>query len=205
MANRYHVEALCGDHVRLEPLELAHIDGLVRAANIDPTAFPFTTVPTDKASMTSYVAALLEEGHAGTTVPFAQIAMASGHVVGATRFLTIRTLADAPFAVEIGGTWLGASAQRSGINTEAKLLLMGYAFDEWRVARVDFKSDARNRQSRTAIERLGATFEGVLRHWQPSLVVGEESLCRNTAMYSVIDTEWLDVRAHLRAKLLARS
>jgi RimJ/RimL family protein N-acetyltransferase len=82
---------------------------------------------------------------------------------------------------------------------------MGYAFDEWRVARVDFKSDARNRQSRTAIERLGATFEGVLRHWQPSLVVGEESLCRNTAMYSVIDTEWLDVRAHLRAKLLARS
>jgi RimJ/RimL family protein N-acetyltransferase len=105
---------------------------------------------------------------------------------------------DRPFAAEIGGTWLGAQFQRTGINSEAKLLLLGYAFEVWNVARVDLKSDARNERSRAAILRLGATFEGVLRQWQPSLVVGEEGLYRDTAMFSVTQEEWPGVREHLK-------
>ena len=74
---------------------------------------------------------------------------------------------------------------------------MTYAFEEWGVARLDLKSDARNERSRTAILRIGASFEGTLRHWQPSLVAGEEALYRDTAMFSVIDREWPDVKAHI--------
>lgn len=106
-----------------------------------------------------------------------------------------------PFAVEVGGTWLAASAQRTAVNTEAKLLLLAHAFDTWGVVRVDLKTDARNERSRAAIERLGARFEGVLRRWQPSQVAGEEDGYRDSAIYSVLDTEWPSVRANLAARL----
>jgi RimJ/RimL family protein N-acetyltransferase len=121
-----------------------------------------------------------------------------------TRYMSIRRREgeEIPYAVEIGGTWLCASAQRTGINTEAKLILLAHAFEVWGVGRVDFKTDARNERSRRAIERLGATFEGVLRHWQPSLVSGEETQLRNSAMYSILDTEWPRVSADLRSRLL---
>jgi RimJ/RimL family protein N-acetyltransferase len=106
-----------------------------------------------------------------------------------------------PFAVEIGGTWLGQGAQRSGINTEAKYLLLRYAFEEWGVARVDLKTDARNARSWSAIERIGATFEGVLRNWQPSLVTGEETQYRDSAIFSITSDEWPEVRRHLETLL----
>ena len=99
-----------------------------------------------------------------------------------------------PFAVEIGGTWLAASAQRSGINTEAKFLLLRHAFEVWRVARVDLKTDNCNERSKAAIARIGASFEGVLRQWQPSQVVGEEIRYRDSAMFSIIDAEWPALR-----------
>jgi RimJ/RimL family protein N-acetyltransferase len=105
--------------------------------------------------------------------------------------------------VEIGGTFLAASAQRTGINTEAKLLLLEHAFDVLGVGRVDLKTDARNDRSRNAMLRIGATFEGVLRNWQPSLVPGEEGLLRDSALYSITDREWPEVREHL-ASLTAR-
>ncbi len=104
-------------------------------------------------------------------------------------------------AIEIGFTWLGASAQGSGINTEAKLLLMSHAFGRLRVARVDLKTDARNARSRRAIEALGATFEGVLRNWSMSWAPGEEGLLRDSAIYSVIAPEWDTVRSRLAARL----
>jgi RimJ/RimL family protein N-acetyltransferase len=128
----------------------------------------------------------------------------TGRTVGATRYLTIRFRPGerTPFAVEIGGTWLAASAQRTAINSEAKLLLMSYAFDEWGVARVDLKTDARNERSRAAMARIGATFEGVLRQWQPSQVVGEETLLRSSAMFSVLDSEWPVVRQSLKSRLI---
>ena len=109
------------------------------------------------------------------------------------------------FAVEIGWTWLAASAQRTGINAEAKLLLLTHAFETLRVARVDLKTDARNQRSRQAIARLGARFEGVLRSWSPSHVPGEEGRLRDSAMFSVTAAEWPDVKAHLAARVARRA
>jgi RimJ/RimL family protein N-acetyltransferase len=106
-----------------------------------------------------------------------------------------------PYAVEIGWTWLGPGARGTGINAESKLLLLTYAFETWRVARVDLKTDARNERSRRAIEGLGAQFEGVLRSWQPSLAPGEESLMRDAALFSLLADEWPAAKAALRARL----
>jgi len=142
--------------------------------------------------MAARVEELLRDFDSGLIVPFAQVDATTNRVVGMTRFLTLRwrTGHTGPYAVEIGGTWLAASAQRSGINTEAKFLLLTHAFEVWNVARVDIKTDDRNERAKKAIARLGASFEGVLRHWQPSQVAGEESAYRNTAMYSITEEEW---------------
>lgn len=182
---------------------MRHVDGLVLAASEDRTTYGFTTVPPDEISMSRHVEGLLGDHLVGLVVPFAQVDLATGRPVGMTRFLTIRTrpAEELPFAVEIGGTWLAASAQRTGHNTEAKFLLLSHAFDEWGVARVDFKTDSRNERSRRAIARVGASFEGILRHWQPSQVEGEENGFRDTAMFSIIDSEWPTVRDSLTTKL----
>ena len=195
------IPTLVGTHVRLEALGHHHVDDLSAAAQEDRATFGFTAVPENRADTTELVGHLLGEWAMGLAIPFAQVALASGRAVGVTRFLTIRSLVgDArPYAVEIGGTWLAASAQHTSINTEAKLLLLTHAFATWQVVRIDLNADARNERSRTALVRTGATFEGVLRQWQPSHVAGEESLCRDTAMYSVVSTEWLDVRRRLEA------
>ncbi len=153
--------------------------------------------------MTAYVEGLLAERDAGAVVPFAQVDVISGRVVGMTRYMSIRRrYADSPpYAVEIGGTWLKASAQQTGLNTEAKYLLLRHAFEEWRVARVDLKTDNRNERSKAAITRLGATFEGVLRHWQPSQVSGEDDRYRDTAMFSILDEEWPARRTRLESMM----
>jgi RimJ/RimL family protein N-acetyltransferase len=199
-----NVKELVGEYVRLEPLSEAHVDELVDAATEERDTFSFTTVSRDHDAMLGDVRGRLSDHVSGEAVPFAQLSVASGRVVGMTRYMSIRRREgeEIPYAVEIGGTWLCASAQRTGINTEAKLILLAHAFEVWGVGRVDFKTDARNERSRRAIERLGATFEGVLRHWQPSLVSGEETQLRNSAMYSILDTEWPRVSADLRSRLL---
>ena len=104
---------------------------------------------------------------------------------------------DDPDEVEIGGTWLSSAAQRTAVNTDAKLLLLTHAFEAWRVQRVAICTDVRNDRSRRAIERLGARFDGVLPRHRPSTVPGEEGLLRDTAVYSIIEPDWPDVRAHL--------
>jgi RimJ/RimL family protein N-acetyltransferase len=182
--------------VRLEPLAESHIDGLARAASGDRSTFGWTPVPNGLEGTTEYVRAILELQRNDETLPFAQVRQADNEPVGVTRYLTLR-----PYAVEIGGTWLGASAQRTAINTEAKLLLLTNAFETWQLGRVDFKTDARNERSRNAIARLGATFEGVLYNWQESHVAGEEGKLRNSAMFSITDEQWPAVRAGLEAKL----
>jgi N-acetyltransferase len=106
-----------------------------------------------------------------------------------------------PCAVEVGFTWLGASAQGTGINVEAKLLLFEHAFEQLGVARVDLKTDARNERSRRAIEGLGARFEGILRSWSPSWAPGEEGRLRDSAMFSIIASEWSSCKEHLRQRL----
>jgi RimJ/RimL family protein N-acetyltransferase len=197
------VPVLSGSRVRLEPLTDQHADGLVAAAGENRETYAFTSVPHDRAAVDTYVREIAAAAAVGETLAFAQVRVADGAVVGVTRYLAFR-FADGrrhPYAVEIGGTWLAASAQRTGINGEAKLLLLDHAFDVWEVGRVDFKTDARNARSRTAIERIGATFEGVLRNWQPSHATGEDGLLRDTAMFAIVSSDWPGVRSRLIAGL----
>jgi RimJ/RimL family protein N-acetyltransferase len=184
-------------------LSLDYVDALVEAAAEDRSTYGFTFVPHVKEDATTYVEHLLIDYENNESVPFVQIDAKTNRVVGSTRFLTIRFTRNRtlPYAVEIGGTWLAASAQRTPINTEAKLLLLDYAFSTWRTVRVDLKTDARNERSRAAMLRLGATFEGVLRQAQPSYVPGEESLFRDTAYFSITESEWPAVREKLVARL----
>lgn len=194
---------MTGQLIRLEPLSAHHAAGLAEAAGEDRSTYEWTEVPEGPEGAERYVSEQMAGAAAGDIVPFAQINVADGRPVGATRFMTIRYRPDrpTPYAVEVGGTWLAASAQRSGINIEAKLLLLTHAFETWGTARVDLKADARNQRSRTAISGLGATFEGVLRSWQPSRAPGEPDLLRDSAMYSILLDEWPAVRGHLLRRL----
>jgi RimJ/RimL family protein N-acetyltransferase len=191
-----------GDLVRLEPLDHRHAADLVAAVEEDRTSYRFTWVPT-AAEVGDYIDAQLTRAAAGTMAPYAQVAKASGRAVGATAYWDPRLWPDrdALYAVEVGFTWLAASAQGTGLNTEAKLLLFANAFETWRVVRVDLKTDARNTLSRNAIERAGARFEGVLRCWSRSWAPGEVGLLRDSAMYSIIDSEWPACRSSLEARL----
>jgi RimJ/RimL family protein N-acetyltransferase len=179
------------------------VDALLEASSEDRSAYGFTTVPNGPDEMRSYVEQAIVDRAAGEGVPFAQVDMASGRVVGTTRFTNLRRdeISSQLYAVEIGWTWLAASAQRTGINVEAKLLLIGYAFQVFGVGRVDLKTDSRNLRSQKAIGALGATFEGMLRSWQPSHAEGERGLLRDTAMFSFVSSEWPDVRQKLVARL----
>jgi N-acetyltransferase len=194
---------LKGHLVRLEPLTRGHVDMLVSAAGENRQTYAFTTVPEGHDGVAAYVDEILAATAAGETMAFVQVRVADDTAVGVTRFLSFRRRAgaDLPYAVEIGGTWLAASAQRTGINTEAKLLLLTHAFDAWNVGRVDFKTDARNVRSRAAIAGVGAAFEAVLRNWQPSHAVGENGLLRDSAMYAIVASDWPSVRRDLRAGL----
>jgi RimJ/RimL family protein N-acetyltransferase len=201
--DRLLVPALSGRHVRLEPLTSEHVDALVEAANEDRAAYGYTVVLQSREDAVSYFELMMSMWESGEAVPFAQIDVGRDRLVGTTRYLSIRRVDESttPYAVEIGGTWLSASAQRTSINTNAKFLLLDYAFTTWGVSRVDLKTDARNERSRAAIERIGASLEGLLRHWQPSQVPGEEGLFRDTAMYSIIDEEWPAVRERLTSMM----
>jgi len=194
---------LTGGHVQLEPLSMDHVHGLVVAANEDRTTFGWTLVPETVGAMNSYVSALLADAEAGRVIPFAQRRLSDQRLVGCTRYLEIRhwTGRDLPDEVEVGGTWLAASAQRTAINTEAKLLLFHQAFEQWRVRRLAICTDARNTQSRDAILRTGATFEGILRNNRASAVTGEIGQPRDTAAHSILDTEWSRVRDKLLSRL----
>jgi N-acetyltransferase len=174
---------LRGALVRLEPLAQRHVPGLAQAAEA-----------------AGYVEGQLSR--AGVT-PFAQVRVGDATPVGCTAYCNPRPWPGSGglSAVEIGGTWLSGPAQRSGINTEAKLLLLTHAFETLLVARADFRTDARNERSRRAIERLGGRLEGVLRNWGPSWVAGEEGQLRDSALYSITEAEWPGVKAGLTARL----
>jgi N-acetyltransferase len=201
----FDVPVLEGSLVRLDPLSVSHAEDLAAAAEEDRGSYNFTLVPR-ASEVGSYLSAQLARTAQGL-IPFAQIRQADGRAVGCTAYWDPRYWPgrDDLRAIEIGFTWLAASAQGSGINTEAKLLLMSHAFGKLRTARIDLKTDARNAQSRRAIEALGATFEGVLRSWSMSWAPGEEGLLRDSAMYSVIAPEWDAVRDRLAARLARRA
>jgi N-acetyltransferase len=199
------VPVLEGTLVRLEPLAVRHADDLAAAAEEDRGSYGFTLVPR-AVEVGGYLdAQFARAGHG--LFPFAQVRRADGRAVGCTAYWDPRPWPgrDDLRAVEVGFTWLSASAQGSGINTEAKLLLMSHAFDALRVERVDFKTDARNVRSRRALAALGATFEGVLRSCAVSWAPGEQGRLRDSAMYSVIAPEWKAGRTQLTARLAARA
>jgi RimJ/RimL family protein N-acetyltransferase len=205
MRPRFDGPVLEGSLVRLEPLSVRHAEDLAAAAEEDRGSYDFTLVPR-VSEVGGYLTAQFARTAQGL-IPFAQIRQADGRAVGCTAYWDPRYWPgrDDLRAIEIGFTWLAASAQGSGINTEAKLLMMNHAFGSLRVARVDLKTDARNARSRQAIEALGATFEGVLRSWSMSWAPGEERLLRDSAMYSVIAPEWHLVRDRLVARLARQS
>src|SRR4051794_40506713 len=199
MSVRLDVPVLHGSSVRLEPLAMRHASDLALAAEEDRSSCEFTVVPR-AAEVEGYLAAQLARD--GLT-PFAQVRMSDGMAVGCTAFWDPRTWPDRQDlrAIEVGWTWLAASAQGTGINVEAKFLLFTYAFETLGVARVDLKTDARNERSRRAIERLGAHLEGVLRSWSPSWAPGEAGMLRDSAMFSVVAAEWPTVKSTLHARL----
>ena len=196
------VPVLHGALVRLEPLSGRHAADLAQAAEEDRSAYDFTWVPRAD-EVEDYLHSQFQRAVEGKLIPFAQIRMSDQRAVGCTAYGNPRTWPSRPetCAVEIGWTWLGATAQRSGINVEAKLLLLTYAFTQLGLARVDIKTDARNERSRRAIEGLGAQFEGVLRSWSESWAPGEEGRLRDSAMYSVVAAEWPACEKHLQDRL----
>ncbi len=205
---------LSGSRVRLEPLAAEHVDALVRAATESRDSYQFTKVPADRPAMAQYVQEARADQAAGAALPFAVRDLACDAVVGSTRFLDLdywtwppawpagrgTTRPDEiPTVAEIGSTWLAASAQRTGCNREAKLLLLSHAFDTWGVLRVTLKTDARNARSRRAIERIGGQLEGIRRAHTRAV----DGSVRDSAYYSIIAAEWPAVRAALRAGLAA--
>ena len=196
--------ALAGNIVRLEPLSPEHVPGLQMAAEGAATS-PFATVPAPE-TVEDYVAHSLARRDTGAYAPFAQVEVATGRVVGHTAYLTPRWMPDGRlFAVEVGSSWLSPTARGTAINPAAKLLLLTQALEDWGVDRVDIKTDARNAVARGAIAALGATFEGILHAWQPSLAPGEEGRTRNTAMFAITPQQWPEVRTRLAERIERRS
>jgi N-acetyltransferase len=190
---------LTGTYVTLVPMSLGHVDGLVAAATESRLTYDWTSVPETPDDMAAHIGRLHKLRDAGTWMPFTTTRTSTGEVIGATAFLSIESWGARPFpdSVEIGSTWLAASAQRTVANTEAKLLMLTHAFDVWEVTRMQLKTDARNDRSRNAIARLGAQLEGVLRNFQPGAGARGAGAPRDSAMFSILPDEWPSVRERL--------
>lgn len=190
---------LTGELVRLEPLQAEHEDGLWEASR-DPRIWRWLSIvqPQTPDELNSYVESALVNAAAGIELPFATVRQSDGRVVGSSRFLALRPEHG---SLEIGWTWLDPQMWRTGANVEAKLLMLGDAFERLGCRRVELKTDALNERSRTAMEALPAQFEGV--HRRHMLVRNGEN--RDSAWYSVIAEEWPEVRENLLHRLGRRA
>ena len=197
--------SLEGKHVRLEPLEHRHVDGLAAAAAEEPSLYQWSPVPQGAGEAAKYVETALAWKNAGTAVPFAIVR--DGVVIGSTRFWNIERWAwpeghpshgrVAPDACEIGYTWLAQSAIRTAANTEAKFLMLRHAFEEWHVLRVCFHTDARNFRSRAALERIGGRMEGILRAHR----MAADFIPRDSVRFSILASEWPAIKQNLTGRL----
>jgi RimJ/RimL family protein N-acetyltransferase len=185
---------LIGKTVELRPLQREHAPDLLRAAADGELWNMKLTVVPGPDTIEQYIAKALEGRDAGTVMPFVIVMRDSGRAVGSTRFWKIDRVNR---KLEIGHTWLGESMQRSGVNTEAKFLLLAHAFEVMRSVRVQFTTDELNEKSRTAILRIGAKQEGIVRHER----IMPDGRARNSVRFSIIDSEWPDVKAMLLAKM----
>jgi N-acetyltransferase len=185
-----------GSHVRLEPLKPEHASLLWEIAK-DHLAVLFRWIPYKLESVSDFQdfnARVLDEQARGLSVPFATFQRSPGQVVGTTRYMNM-DLENRK--VEIGSTWIAPRWQRTAINTEAKYLMLRHAFEVWKCLRVELKTDALNQQSRQAILRLGAKEEGTLRKH----ILTWNGRQRDSVYFSILDTEWPEVKARLESKL----
>jgi RimJ/RimL family protein N-acetyltransferase len=190
-------KSLDGHGVRLEPLAPEHADGLTAAA-ADGKLWElwFTFVPAPE-EMGKYIAEALAGLAAGLMLPWAVRDLASGVIVGSTRFHDVIAAAD---RVEIGYTWYGSTWQGSHVNTSCKLLLLSHAFESLGCRVVGLRTDNFNFRSQRAIEALGAKKDGVIRHHARR----RDGSARDTVIYSILATEWPDVKKHLELRLARR-
>lgn len=189
----------------LSPLLREHGDALLSIANESRATYGLTIVPDTKAKMDAYLDAAFGQTY-GRSIPFV-VKDATGAIVGTTRYMFIEEwrwngepaapVPSGPDALEIGATWYAERVQRTAVNTEAKLLLCTHAFETWGVRRITWKTDERNVRSRTAIERLGAKLDGVLR----AHMAAADGKVRNTAFYSMLASEWPEAKRALAAHL----
>ncbi|HET7027069.1 MAG TPA: GNAT family N-acetyltransferase [Candidatus Limnocylindrales bacterium] len=183
-----------GSIVRLEPLRETHLDGLADAG-LDEAVWRWVTVDVrTREALAGWIREALSEEAAGTSLPFATVERSTGRPIGSTRFLNIDRRNR---HVEIGWTWVAPAWQRTGVNREAKLLMLRHAFETLGCLRVEFKTDSLNDASRAALLGIGATFEGIFRNH----VISQGGRIRHSAWYSVTDTDWPTVRERLEASL----
>ncbi len=200
MENRW-VEpvVLEGEHVRIEPLDPSHAEGLFEIGR-EPSIWSWLSLPPFGAleDATAYIDQVVAAREEGGEFGFAVIHRGSGRVAGTTRYLNIRAR---DLALEIGWTWYGVEYQRTAVNTECKLLLMGHAFEKLGANRVQFKTDSRNQRSQAAIARLGAVREGVLRG---DTILVKDGYVRDSVYFSVIRNEWPAVKTRLQRFLTSK-
>jgi RimJ/RimL family protein N-acetyltransferase len=200
---------LTGAHVRLEPLSMSHLNGLVAASAVDPSLYQWSAVPVGREAASRYIETALALREDRKAVPFATVRIADGAILGSTRFFDIETWMwpegharqgrPHPDVCEIGYTWLTHDAIRTAANTEAKLLMLTHAFEVWQVLRVCLHTDARNQRSQAAIARIGGKFEGVLRAHR----MAPDFVPRDSYRYSIVAADWPELKPLLVARLRA--
>ena len=183
-----------GSHIRLAPLSLSHHPQLC-SQGLDESLWRYTTIrlqtPED---MLTYLQTALREQTEGKTLPFVIIEKGSGEIIGTSRYHNINT---SQRRLEIGFTWIAVPWQRTIVNTEAKYLMLRHAFERYQCVRVEFKADSSNEPSRRALIRIGAKQEGVLRNY----VISSHKGARDLVLFSIVDSEWPEVKANLEEKL----
>lgn len=183
-----------GVHLRLEPLSEAHCAAL-SAVGLDEELWRWIPAPVrTPEEMAAYIALALKEQASGRALPFAVVEKSSERVIGSTRYGNIEL---AHRRVEIGWTWYARPSQRTRTNTEAKYLLLRHAFETLGCIRVELKTDSLNQRSRAAIQRIGAREEGLLRNH----MITASGRVRHTVYYSIVDSEWPEVRTSLERLL----
>jgi len=186
-----------GAYVRLEPLSESHHAALCKVG-LDPELWKITVEGVaNAAGMLTYIRQALESQSKGVALPFATIEKSTGRVVGSTRFMNIN---GKNRRLEIGGTWIARPWQRTALNTEAKFLMLRHAFETLKCARVEFKTDVMNERSRQSILRIGAREEGILRRHMATW----DGRMRDSVYFSILDSEWPEVKANLERKLHER-
>ena len=192
-----HVEpvTLEGRHVRLEPLSQAH-HGDLSAVGLEESLWRWIPTPVrTPEEMSAYIATALDEQARGVSLPFALIEKSGNRAIGSTRYGNIDLMHH---RVEIGWTWVAPAWQRTAVNTEAKYLLLKHAFETLGCIRVELKTDSLNERSRAAILRIGAREEGTFRNH----MITASGRIRHTDYFSILDSEWADVKSRLQAVLL---